>query len=808
MTSAALLSIALGITAATAVFSVVDAALFRQPPMERPDRLMIAFITRRMPGGPVERQRWSWNRFRVLQHASHSFERMGAFSAAVLAFTGGDPEPVNAEVVSAAYLPTLRVQPIIGTAFVADDDAASTARPVALLGHALWRRRFGRDTTIIGRAITVNGVTLTVLGVLPAGFAGLTGRAELWIPSTMAPRVSYAEYLTTDQNFISVVARLRAGVDAGVARTDMALVGAEIQRSAPTPSSNPAALYSATVQSLNQARVDPGTRRPMLVLLAGAACLLLLACANVAGLLLGRAVSRRREIAIRVATGATRARIIRQLLIESSMLAAAGGVLGVLAALPVTMRAGLPSSLTRGRNFYGALGEFSTPRVDVRVLLFSVALCAITTLLFGLVPALQASRVELTPALRDGEAGAGLLRGRTRLRELIVAVETALAVLLLTIAAMLATGWHRLATADAGFDRRHLLTFLIRPSEVRYPVSKAPALIEKVLAEIGRLPDVDAVSVDGCAPMSTGCANSTLFIQGRVDQQADRAPAVLRHYVGPAHFQALGVPIIRGRSFTATDRAGAPHVAIINAAAAQRFWPNEDPIGQRVWFGGGSTFDSPDSGARIIGVVGNVAYQPFDDHPVQADFYTSYAQFTYATRMVLVRTRGEPTAAIPAIRRAVRAADPDLALFDLRDMDDRAGDAWARVSYQTRILAAFAAAALVLAAMGIFAIIAHAVGERRREIGIRLALGASIGQVLSTVGIQGARSALTGVLAGATLALGAARLMASAVYGVRGAEPTIVAGVAFLVAAVSAVAAYVAARRALAVDPATALRLG
>lgn len=806
---AAVFSIALGVAATTSVFSVVDAALVRSPPFPAADRLAMLFITRQQPNASLERERWSWARSRLLRERATSFSHVASFSLAVLAITSAEsePEPVNAELVSSSYWATLRVQPLVGRGFTSDEDIGSGAHPVAIVGYDLWRRRFGRDAAIVGKAIGVNGTMLTVVGVAPDAFSGLSGRAQIWIPATMAPRLTYADYLVTNQNFISVIGRLRDGVTMESAHAELAFVGDAIQRALPSASSNPAMRFGATAVSLAEARVDPTTRRPMLLLLAGVACLLLLSCANVAGLLLGRALSRRREIAIRIATGASRGRIVRQLLVESALLAMVGGIIAVLIAVPMANRIVFPTSAARGRNFYGALGEFATPHTDPRVLSFCLLLCALTTLAFGLLPALRATHVDLPRDLKDGAgSGGGGRHLRVTPRQFIVAAEAALAVVLLSCAGLLVASWRRLDTTDVGFDRTHMLTFLIRPSEAMYPAPKAPALIERVLAEVERVPGVDAASVDGCAPVGTGCANTTLYIIGRPTPRPDDAPFVLRHYVGPNHFRTLGVPVVRGRAFSSADRAGSPRVAIINEKAAGRFWPNEDPIGKRVWFGGGSNFSSPDSSAQIVGIVGDVAYQPLDEHPFQADFYTPYAQFTYAARTVLVRTRGAPTAVVPAVRRAVRDADPNLALFDVRTMEERIRDSWARLSYQMRLLGAFAAAALLLAGTGIFAVIAHSVGDRRREIGVRVALGATPAQVIASVGRHGARPATIGVVVGlfATVLIG--RVLASSIYGVRAFDPPVFVTVSLVAIMITLIATYLAARRALAIEPVEAMR--
>jgi putative ABC transport system permease protein len=806
---AAVVSIALGIAATTAVFGVVDASLYRPPPFERADRLVMVYVTRRIENEGPSKERWSWPRAQILAQRARSFEGVATFSSSVLALTseGEEPEPLDAELVSSPYFGVLRVSPIIGRTFDREVDQGTASHPEIVLSNELWARRFNRDAGIAGRTVSVNGVPLKVIGVAPRGFTGLSGRAQAWIPATMAPVLSYRDYLVTNQSFISVVGRLRDDVTVARANAELALVGSEIQRAAPSASSRPATQFGVTTVSLNDARIDPATRRPLMLLLGAAACLLLLACANVAGLLVGRGVARQREIAIRVATGASRRRLVVQLLVESALLAVVGGVVGVLIAVPIAGNVMLPSAAARGTNFYGALGEFSAPRADVRVIAFCFAACVVTTFMFGLFPAFRASRVDLNRDLREGGAGAGGSRRGGRAHELIIGVETALAVVLLFGGGLLATSWKRLAETPVGFDRSHLVTFLIRPSEALYPAPKAPALIERLLRDIEQIPGVEAASVDGCFPVGTGCANSTLFIIGQPEPPRDAAPPVLRHYIGPNHFRALHVPLIRGREFTSADRAGANRVAIIKETAARRFWPNDDPIGQRVWFGGGSNFDRPDSSAEIVGIVGDVAYQHLDEHPFQPDFYTPYAQFTYATRMVVVRTRGDPLALVPVLRRAVRLADPTLALFDVKTMDERVADSWARVSYQTRLLGAFAVAALLLAATGIFAVVAHAVSERHREIGIRVALGSSPSRVIATIGRRGARPALIGLCAGLVVSLGVARLLGSVVYGVGDLDPLVILPVVGVTCVVILGATFIASRRALMIEPAEALRV-
>lgn len=806
LTAAAMLSIGMGIAATAAVFSVADAALLRAPAFESPDHLVILYITRQKAAADAPtKERWSWARFQLLQQLAASFRRLASFSSAVLTLTDGEPETVDVEIVSPSYLATLGVQPLRGHSLDESEEGRPGSMPQMMLGFDLWRRRFGGDPSIVGREIALNGLRLTVTAILPPGFAGLSGRAQIWVSAAIAPRLSYAGYLTTNQNFISVVGRLRDGVGVEQARAALAVIGQEIQRIAPSDVSEPGTRVSATAVPLAEARIDPGTRRPIILLFAAASCLLLLACANVAGLLLGRALSRRREIAVRLAAGATRGRIVRQLLVEASLLTIGGCVMGLVVAAPMATRIMLPAAAPAWRNSYGAVGELASPRVDLRLAIFCAAVCTATTLTFGLFPAFRATRVNLARDLKDG-AGGGEALGRGNARALVVGIETAMAVVLLFVAGMLIQSWWRLTNANMGFDPTHLVTFMIRPSEVAYPPRRAAALVERVLAEVQRVPGVEAASVDGCAPAGTGCASSTLYIAGRREPPVGEAPPVLRHYVGPDHFRVMRVPLLRGRVFDATDRAGSPRVAVINESAARRFWPNQDPIGQRVWFGGGSSFDRPDSSATIVGVVGDVAYQPLDEHPLQADFYTPYAQFTYATRTVLVRTRVSPEWMARDLRLALRRADPTLALSKLRTMDEVMGDSRARITYQGRLLATFAIGALLLAATGIFAVIAHAVSERRREIGIRTALGATPAQVIAGAGSHGVRPAIEGAIVGLVAATLVGRVLSSMIYGVRAVDPVVVAGVVVVVTLVIGLSACGAARRAVTVGPAEALR--
>ena len=467
-TAAALVSLTLGIATSSTVFSLVDAAIFRLPAFAEADRLTVLNITQRTPLEGELRLRWSWPRFQMLHQAVRSFDAVASSSNAVVTITGvEDPEPLPIEIVSSRYLSVMRAPLASGLGFADSEEQAGTAAPLVVIGHDLWQRRFGGAQDVVGRIMELNGVALTVVGVAARDFRGVSGLAHAWIPATIAPQVTYPDYLTTNQNFITVVGRLRSGVTFESARAELGVVGRQIHAAQPSDADSPLDEFSASLMTLNDARVDVVTRRSLLLLAGAVGVLLIIACANVASLLLGRAAARRREIAIRVATGAGRGRIVRQLLVEAIVLAAVAGAFGLLIAAWAMPAVRIPPTLSRGRNFYGAVGEFATPAMDWRVLVFTVAICACTVLIFGLVPALRATRIDLVTDLKAGPARAAGAGHRPGLREIAVALQVALAVGGLIVGCgLLLTSYVRLRQTPIGFDPDRLLTFMIRPSEV------------------------------------------------------------------------------------------------------------------------------------------------------------------------------------------------------------------------------------------------------------------------------------------------------------------------------------------------------
>ena len=807
---AVVVTIALGVALLTTAFAVVHAAIFRPPPFPRADRLALLYLERNPARESPRRERWSFARFQSLAAQQRSFESIASYSPASVALsgTGGDgAELLAIERVSPPYFRILGVPALQGRLFAdAENDPANPA-PVAVIGHALWSGRFGADPAILNGTIRVNGVPLTVIGILPPGFRGLSGRAELWVPATMSPRITYAEYLTTNQNFISVVGRRRDGVSPARAASELALLGQDINRAVPSDPEQPEERVTASATSLNQARIEPRLRRSLLVLLGAVALLHLLACANVINLFLGRTAARRREGALRIALGGSEARLFGQVVREGAALAVIGGGLGI--ALAGWMTAAVtPPANAWSRNFFGSVAAFDTPSFAGMELGFGALLVLVTAVLVAVPPALAAIRGDVLAGLRAGSrgiVGVASSAGRPSTRGVIVGVEAALAMLLVVTAGLLIESFRRMRDVPLGVDTHRVLTFWLIPSEVRVPPAAAPAFVARVLEAVARVPGVQSASVDGGAPLS-GTANSTLFVEGRALPLPGEAPPVLRHYVGPDHFSTLGIPLRRGRVFTDADGEGAPRVVVISETAARRFWPGEDPIGKRVWFGGGSDFDSPERSAAIVGIVGDVVYQPLDREPNFASFYTPYRQFTYASRMMFLRTRGEPMAVVPAVRRAVAAVDPELALRDVQPLTDVVSGSWARQRFDAILFGGFGIAALLLAASGIFAVLAYSVTMRTREFGIRIALGADSAQVLRGVLREGMVAPGVGIAVGIVGALAFTRMLRASLYEVSPAEPGVLLAMAALLIAVAAAACLGPAWRATRADPIAALR--
>jgi predicted permease len=794
-------SLALGIGATTTMFSAAYAALFRPLPFAEPDRLVLIFTAHTTPREGLALTRWSRPLIDVLTASVMSYESIASYTPSLVSLSGGagDPEQIDAEIVSPEYFAVLKVTPALGRTFTRDEDGAPGAAPVAVLSDRLWRQRYGGDPGMIGKTVRVNDVPLTVVGIMPRDFSGLSDKSTLWIPRTMAPRLTYAEYLTTPQLFIAVIARLKDGTSLEQANAELAAASAGF----PIQQNAEGGKWGALAQTIGQARVEPTLRRSVLLLFAAAFCVLLITCANVAGLLLARGRVRRRELAIRMAIGSGRARIIRQLFTESLVLAVPAGVIGILLAVwgVDLFSTYAPAVLWTGRI---TISPFSTPALDTRALAFTLAVTLLTSLLCGLAPALDTSRTRLTDALKEDERGGGVPR---RLFKSLVVVEIALAVLLLAGAGLLLDNIARMQRLRQGFDSDGVVTFWVRPPTSRYAVTQGPAIVERLLTSVEQVPGVESAAVNRCTPF-TGCSRTVLSFADRPNDPG-RPIVVGRHYISADYFKTLGIPLLAGRTLTARDRADRPPVTVINESAARRFWPGESPIGKRVWFGGTTgPFADPSHAVEIVGIVGDVKYEAVDwpNSNGRPEFYTSYLQFSYPDTMMMVKTRGSTSSLVPALRRAVAAVDSALPIYDVLTLDDRISGALSRPRFNATVVSGFAGVALLIAALGVYGMLSYSVSCRRREIGVRLAIGAAPPRIIRVILSEGLRLAALGVAVGLAGALAAGRVTRSLVVDVNPTDPRILALVALTMLSVSALAAFLPARRASAVDPVVVLR--
>jgi putative ABC transport system permease protein len=801
-TIVAIATLAIGIAATTTMFSVVYAAMVRPLPFFEPDRLVMLYVVRTTPRTGTVQVRWPYSKIEALRERVQSFEAVAAYTAneSVSVAGGAGAEQVDSEFVSAAYASILRVPLAAGRNFSSDEEKPGHA--VALAGVELWRRHFGGADFVPNRTLLVNAVPVTIVGLLPETFRGLSGRARLWLPTGMAPALTYRDYLTTPQHFINLIARLKPGVSLEQANVELASIGPRL----PTESDpgGERATWSAAARTLGDARIDPELRRSSLILLAAVACLLLVTCINVAALLLTRARLRRREVAIRLALGAGRWRIVRQFLVETGLLSCAGAALGaLLAAWGIAwFRRFSPEMLGPTHTGYVQLASFASPSMDGIALLCTTGLALVCTVLAGLAPALQTGRANPSAALAESTRSA-TASGQGRTLGVLAVAQISLAVLLVAGALLLLTTFIRLQQTRVGFEPSHVLVFWIEPPGSKYSPQDGPTIIERVLDRVSAVPGVSLATVNRCTPFSTSCARTSLFFPGSTTPPA-LAPIVGRHYVSADYFRTLGIRVVGGRVLTNDDRAGRPAVTVVNETAARRFWPGENPIGKRVWFGSGAPFMDRSQPVEVVGVVADVKYSPLD--PPGPDFYTSYLQFAYPDTAVIVKTAADPFALVPPLRAAVGSVDRSTPVHDARLLDDRVADALSRPRVNAIGMVAFASVTTLLAAMGIFGAISAGVAARTRELAIRLALGASAGGLKRLVIGQALRLAIAGSAVGLAGAWVLWRSLRRGLVGATSADPLQLAAAIALMIVVAVIAAFWPAHKAGATDPASALR--
>jgi putative ABC transport system permease protein len=804
LTFVAVTSLALGIGANTAIFSIVNGLILRPLPYKEPDRLMKVYQAQPDPTKGMLPSIWAYPRFQVLRDQSQSFSAIAGVTQNTHNLTGTDePERLQVEMVSASYFSLLGIDPVVGRSFAQDEDHVPGINLTALLGHGLWQRRYGGDPQILGRTLELDKHLFTIAGVLPPGFKGQDGTAEVWVTMMAAPLLRFSRTLTSPNNYwFQVIARLKDGVTIEQAQSEMELVTAQIEQRFPAPQQTlPGRVKTVTVAPLSDAKLDPAIRKSFLILLASVGLVLLIACANTANLLLARALARRKEFALRAVLGAGRPRLIRQLLTESVLLALLGGALGIVVAgfALQLLKDFRPSDNAQFWTAYTRTFDFFTIEIDWRVLTFNFGLAGFTGILFGLIPALQSSFTNVTESLKE-RAGSSA-KGFRSLRKisgrgLLVVAEVALSLVLLTGAGLMIKSMARLQAVDLGFSPDNVLTMAVPSRDAK------PELYQQLLERVQKLPGVESASLGSTAPLLGYASKTIMDIQG---QSSDGAIGVGIHSVSPDFFATLRIPLLKGRTFTQQDRIGAPRVAVINQTAADNLFAGQDPLGKRIRPYVDPVYETREQFVEIVGVAGNAQYMRPQDK-FDSDIYLCSQQPTDAAQTLIVRSTGDFTALVEAVRAELLAIDKNVPLSKVQTMTDRASEVTSRTRFVATMLSLFAALAVVLAASGIYGVMGYNVSARTREMGIRIALGAEARDVLRLVMRDGLVLVGIGLVLGLVTSWAGSRILTGQLYEVRADDPPTFVAVALVLAATAVLACYFPARRATKTDPLVAIR--
>jgi putative ABC transport system permease protein len=781
--STAILSLAIGIGATSAIFGVVNGVALRPLPYREPERLVRLWQNKVIAG--VTEIPVSEGNVNVWRKQAQSFETVAVFFTTVSVITGeAEPEQIPGASVSHDLLPMLGYQPAIGRHFLPEENSPGAAN-VVILSHNLWRRRFGGDPAILGRSITLDHTNqFTVIGVMPPE-ASFPDKTEFWTPEKVT---------ATDRHNIrrlSVLARLKPGVTPQMAQNEVSQINGQLKQRMPDDYEG----WETELQPLHDSIVGK-VRNSLLVLFGAVGFVLLIACANVANLLLARASARQKEMAMRAALGASRLRLVRQLLTESVMLAMFGGA-GGLALAQLAVKALI------------ALNPPDVPRLaqvnlDGRVLAFTFFTTLLVGIIFGLAPALHSSKPDLNNALKDGAASASGGRRRFRrfgFRDLMVVAQTALAVVLLAGAGLLIKSFVKLRQVELGFTPANAISMRLSPPFSRFPKDyKWADYYRQMMDSLKTMPGVEAVAVATGAPTAGAYMNAPISISARTEPDNAEAQRAFVSIVSPDYFRAIGNPLKQGQLFTDDDNENAPRVAIINETMARTYFTGTNPVGQRIFFTG-----EPDKQMEIVGVTADVKQFGLDQEN-KPGLYQPYRQNDVKSLNLIVRTNAEPAAIIPALRRRILSEDKFTAITRVRTLDELVSDSVAQPRFYTLLLAIFAAIALALAAVGVYGLMAYSVSRRAHEIGVRMALGAEAGRILRLVIGRGLTLILTGVAVGLAGAFALTRLVSGLLFGVSATDPAVFAAVSLTLIAVALAACVFPARKATRIDPMVALR--
>ncbi len=781
------LTLALGIGANTAIFSLVNAVLLRPLPYAQPERLVT--LDHFYPSLNNLEAGFAVPSYRDIRERTRIFETFAVMTRWNANLTGnGEPEKLNGAVATAEFFRVFGVAPAVGRTFASKEDQAGREH-VVVLSHGLWTRRFGGDRAIVGRKIILSGEPYDVIGVMPASFRGVfTDQTEVWAPLVFKPE-QFEENRRTNE-FLRAVGRLKPDVGIEQASRDVTAFAESLKRDFRDAYPRDWTIKTRTFGRFSTERVRPA----LLVLLGAVALVLLIACANIANLMLARSMARTREMAVRAAIGATRADLIRQLLTESVLLSLAGAVAGL----------GVAVALIRGLE---ALGPIDLVRVesigiDGTVLLYTFAIAVATGLIFGFAPALHSSRTDLQNSLKDGTRTVSDHRGHWIRKGLVVA-EIALALTLLVGAGLLIRSFARLQQVDPGFDPTHLLTFNISLPEAKYKTdAERIAFYEAVLPRLAALPGIVSAGATSTMPFSGDWSTGGFTVEGYQPPRGTPTPWGDQRLVTPGFHETLKVRLVRGRTIVATDRAEGQKVVVVDEETVKRFWPTGDPIGKRIAFGDNP---KPEDWITVVGVVEHTAHEGLDaEHRVQ--LYYPLAQNVSANMSMALRTAGNPAEFANAARAAVRSVDRDQPIADVKTMEEMMDRAVGQRRLSMLLLGAFGGLAMLLASIGIYGVMSFDVTRRSQEIGVRMALGAARASVLSLVFRQGFVLALSGIAIGLVCALGLTRVLQAQLFGIGRTDPATFAGVAVGLALVAGLAMLIPALRATRVNPIEALR--
>ena len=782
--AAAILVLALGIGANTAIFSVVNAVLLRPLPLPEPERLMLVWHVppaKSFPG--VTRFSVSAANYLDWQKQNHVFDKMTAFGRPAMNLTGGtQPESLTVGAATADFFSVMKAAPVLGRTFAAEEDQSGHDK-VVVLGNAFWQSHFGSSKDALGQKLTLNGDAYKVIGVMPATF-DFPPKAQVWVPLAWTDQ----ERSVRGNHHYTVGARLKPGVDVKQAQAEMDTISSRLQQQYPVDNAG----WGAVVVPLREELV--GDLGPVLLLLLGAvAFVLLIACANVANLTLAKTWGRRKEIAIRTVLGASRGRVLRQVLSETMLLSLAGGALGIFLARVIV-------SLILA-NFSDQLPRFWEIGVDAQVLGFTLAISILTGVIAGLAPAWQLTNANLNEAMKQGLGKTDADTGGNRTRSALVISEVALSLVLLIGAGLMVRTLWKLRNVKPGFDAQNVLTMALAIPGTKYQDQYQQAgFYRQVLERVRVLPGVESAGAISALPLMGG-STEPFSIEGQAVLPMADQPEVAVREISAGYLRSLHVPLLSGREISDADTTDRPAVALVSESFAKRFWPHENPLGKHLTL----TF-VPGIAREVVGVVGDVKQNGLNLEMGRETIYTSLAQIRRTRVQLVVHTSSAPSSLVSAVTNAVHQVDPDEPVLKVETMEDVVDASLVQQRFSVLLLAAFAGLALLLAAVGIYSVLAFAVRRRVQEIGIRMALGAQIQDVLRMVLYDGMRPALIGVAIGLAGALALGRVVASLVYGVSATDPaTFVAG-AGLLAAVALCASLIPAIRATKVDPMTALR--